>query len=440
MSQTKSIFINTISQILTKFITGFIGIAVRKLLAIYLGPAGLGEYLFVLTFVTVFGSIADFGTVLVTVRDAAKDKLHAPAIFGNVFWLRIVLSFLAMSCAVIIVRVLPENAVSENLRSLTIFGTVLILIFSTKASFSIIFQTLLRMEQWVIPEITASVLTLALTTIFIQRQKGLLELIGGLMLANIMAIIIAYFLSRRITKIDFHLQKKILSSLVINTIPMGGVLIVFSIYNKFDTVLLQSIKGPSTVGIYGIAYSIHDVLVLGAAYFMNVVLPILSEAISLNNKLGEQRTRQIFEKAFAVLFILGISMFIVIQITAPVIIAFIASPEFTRSILVLRILIFATLIAYFNHLTGYTLVALNKQKPFFFITVAALILNISTNLLLIPRLSEIGAALATIFTEALVFILTSALLFKTARLIPRPKAIPQIIRDLIKKRGEIFHE
>jgi O-antigen/teichoic acid export membrane protein len=221
---------------------------------------------------------------------------------------------------------------------------------------------------------------------------------------------------------------------------MGGVLIVFSIYNKFDTVLLQSIKGPSTVGIYGIAYSIHDVLVLGAAYFMNVVLPILSEAISLNNKLGEQRTRQIFEKAFAVLFILGISMFIVIQITAPVIIAFIASPEFTRSILVLRILIFATLIAYFNHLTGYTLVALNKQKPFFFITVAALILNISTNLLLIPRLSEIGAALATIFTEALVFILTSALLFKTARLIPRPKAIPQIIRDLIKKRGEIFHE
>ena len=74
MTLTKKVIVNTLSQMSTKTITVIIGIVVRKLLAVYLGPSGLGEHFFTITLATIFGSIADFGTVMITVERQPKIK------------------------------------------------------------------------------------------------------------------------------------------------------------------------------------------------------------------------------------------------------------------------------------------------------------------------------------------------------------------------------
>jgi len=79
-------------------------------------------------------------------------------------------------------------------------------------------------------------------------------------------------------------------------------------------------------------------------------------------------------------------------------------------VLVLRILVFATFIAYFNHLTGYSLIALGKQKVSLIVAIIALVWNVSLNLIFIPRYSYLAAAAITIATEGLVLILTSVYL------------------------------
>lgn len=416
------------------------GIVIRKLLAGYLGPAGLGEYFFTITLVTIFGSFADFGTAMITVREAAKDKDNAPSIFGAAFWLRIGFSTIATLLAGLTIIFILSPSIPSELKNISLFGLLLILIFSIKASLSIIFQTLLKMEQWSIPEISASLSTLFLTVIAIQTQGGLFEILGSLMIGNILAIVIAFFLSRHLVKIDFHPQKRIILPLVKNAIPMGGVLVVYSIYNKLDTVMLQTMMGSQAVGIYGVAYSVYDVLVLGAAYFMNTILPILSGTITKTDEESKNRSYQIFQKSFATLFVLAIGVFFTVGILAPIIIAIVSSPEFNESAKTLRLLAFATFIAYLNHLTGYTLVALNKQKTFFIITIIALATNISANLLLIPLFAQNGSALATVLTEGIVFVLTTVLIYKTNGWLPRPTSIFETARDLIKNRGKILNE
>ena len=440
MTLTKKVIVNTLAQMSTKTITVIIGIVVRKLLAVYLGPAGLGEYFFTITLATIFGSIADFGTVMITVREAAKDKANAPSIFGAAFWLRIGFSAVAMLLASLTILFILSSSISSELKNISLFGTLLILVFSTKASLSIVFQTLLKMEQWSIPEISASLFTFLLTFIAIQTQKGLFEILASLMLGNTLAIAAALFLSRRLVKINFRPQKRIILPLVKNAIPMGGVLVVYSIYNKLDTVMLQTMMGSQAVGIYGAAYSVYDVLVLGAAYFMNTILPILSGTITKTDEKSKNRSYRIFQKSFATLFFLATVVFLAVVVLAPIIIAIIASPEFNQSTEALRILAFAIFISYLNHLTGYTLVVLNKQKTFFIITIVALFTNIISNFFLIPLFAQNGSALATVLTEGVVFVLTTALIYKTNGWLPRPSSIPETARDLILNRGKILNE
>lgn len=438
MTRTKIILVNTLAQGVTKIITVGIGIITRKLLAVYLGPAGIGEYLFVLTFVAIFGSIADMGTVLITVRDAAKDKLKAPSLLGGVFWLRLILSSIATFIAAFIMWILPSSNITESLRLLTIFGSLLIIVFSMKASLGIVFQVFLKMEQWVVPEIISSIVTLILIIVSIYSQGSLFQIVGSVMVANVIATITAFLLTQKIIRINFQLNKNEIISIFKNALPMGGVLIVFSIYNKSDMLLLQTIKGSQAVGIYGVAYSVYDVLVLGAAYFMNTVLPLLSETYNQkgNNK---EIAHSIYQKSFATLFCLAIIMAFLTEILAPFIISVIATPEFINSVFILRILTIGTFIAYFNHLTGYTLVVLNHQRAYFAITIIALGINVIGNLILIPLFFEKGSAIMTVITEGVVFILTSVLIYKIQGWLPDLRAIPKTVLDVLKNRGAVFY-
>lgn len=440
MNLSQKVVFNTVIQIVSKATTVLFALLTTILLIGYLGKEGYGDYMYVITLAVIFGNFADWGTATIGVREASRAKEKQGRVLANIFLVRLVLAFGAALLMTLAALLIPlRTAEPVILRKAIMLGTLVLILFTTKAFFGIVFQTKLAMQNLAAADITASALIFLISWFFVRQQFGLLPLIGAVILANIFAVFIAWILAQKTIKLDFRLDRPFVKKLIQESLPMGAILLIFTIDNKIDTIMLGSIKGSGPVGIYAVAYRIYDVLILGAAYLMNALLPILSQYADISR--WENRLKRIYQKAFDVLLLMGIGVVLAIWIFSPLVVKVITQQrfsEFTDAILVLRILSLALFLAYFNHLTGFTVVALGRQRPYFFIALTALIFNVFANLMVIPRFSYYGAAAVTALTEGLLLLITTIFIFRLLKIIPSVVQFPKTAIQLIKQKGKIF--
>ena len=436
MTLSHPVAYNTFVQILGKAVTLIFGITTTALLTNYLGSAGFGDYIFALSFVAIFSGIADWGTTLITVKEAAREEKNQGQLFANVLLLRFGLSILAMLAVWLVIFFFPLVSANQDfLRRLVILSSTLIVIFGLKTSLGIIFQTKLKMGRGAVVDLTASLATLIFSFLIIKISGSLFSLIGVIILANLVALLLAFFLVRPLTSLNFTFSLPILRRITHEALPMGGTLILYSVYNRFDILILQVIKGSQTVGIYGLAYRIYEILILGAFYFMNSLLPIIAKE---NDK---SKLCQIFQNTLDILILGGGFAFLGTAVFAPLAIKIVAWQkfgEFFISIPLLRILGLAVFVSFLNHLNGYTIVVLGEQRKYFFIALVALFFNLTANLLFIPTFSYFAAAWITVLTELLVFGLTSFLLFRKLKFIPNFLSFPKTGWELLKNLCQNF--
>lgn len=440
MDLSQKVAFNTVVQIATKAITVVFGLLVTILLTNYLGREGFGDYMYVIALAIIFGAFADWGTATIGVREAAKERKKEGRALANIFLVRLAFSIVAALIMIIAAVVIPLQTTHPLLVRKAIMLGSLILVFNTlRASLLVIFQTKLQLQKQSVVDIAISFLILLISLFFVRQKLGLIPLIGAVVLANFVGIIIGFLLATKTIKFDWQVDQQFIRRLLVESFPMGAILLIFTIDNKIDTVMLGSIKGSGAVGIYAVAYRIYDVLVLGAAYFMIALLPILSRYSDLTR--WKEKLRRIYQKSFDFMFLMGIVVVIGVWLFAPLAVKLITQKklfEFSDSVAVLRLLGLALFLAYLNHLTGYTIVALGKQRRYFFIALSALIFNVVANALVIPLYSYYGAATVTILTEGIVLIITSIFIFRLLGFIPSPFRFPRTIIDFIEKRGKIF--
>jgi O-antigen/teichoic acid export membrane protein len=439
MHLSQKVAFNTIAQILAKIITVAFGLALMILLTSHLGRDGYGDYMYILTLVVIFGSFTDWGTATIGVREAAKNPKKQDEILLNVCFVRLFLVCLGALLMIAAGYFLPLKTAHPLLVRQGIFiGSLILMIFALKASFGLIFQTKLQMQKLAMADILASGLVLLLSWFFLKWQFGLTSLILAVLLANIIAVIVAGFLALRIINFKWHFNPAFLKKFLLESLPMGAILLMFTVDNKIDTVMLGSLKGSGAVGIYAVSYRIYDVLILGAAYLMNSLLPVISRYA---RQQGQAKLRIIYQKSFDVLFLMAIVVLILSFAFSPFIVKFLTQNNFSQfadSVLVLKILSLAIFFSYFNHLTGYTIVGLGKQRSYFSVAFFALGFNVLANLIIIPRLSYYGAALVTVLTEGLVLVITMFFIARFLKITPSLFTFPKTLFQLIKNKGKIF--
>ena len=432
MDASSQVAKNTSVQILGRVVVVIATVITTAILTRFLGASGYGNYIFITSFVALFTAISDWGTGIISIREAAKESKGGEKVFGNALVLRFIFALASFLAVNLLARILPQF---QDLILVATIASVLLFLHSFRTSFHIVFQAKLRFENQALAEVLISTTFLLFLFLPLSIGLNLPWVMLFLVIANLLGTALALILARRLTRFDLGLEKPILRKILSASIPTGALLLIFSIYNRIDIFILQAIKGSVSVGIYGLAYKIHDNLILGAAFLMAALFPLLSRyAADLNSK---TKLAVIYQKTFDVLFLLGGGMVFIFFIFAPLIIKAVGGEEFFESILVLRILVFATLLAYFNHLTGYTLIALGKQRASLTVAVVALIWNVGLNLVFIPRYSSLAAAGVTVATEGLVLFLTSFYLAKTFNLKPS-LTFPKTLVEIIKTRGKIF--
>ena len=426
MSLKRIVALNTFWQFLAKAIGVGFSLITIALLTNYLGLDGYGDYMFITSAVVIFGGLTDWGTATIGVREAARATKDRPLLLGNLIALRFLLALFSILFFIVFAFLFPFKTGNLNLVRLGLLvSSLLLLTNNLKSSFGIAFQSSLKMQKQALVQVATAFLVFVFTFTFIRLEFGFIWLIFTLVLASASTVFLAAFIFFRQEKVILRLDKKITRELLVESLPMGLILIFFTLDRQIDTILLGAIKGSGAVGIYALSGRINGVVLLGAAFLMNALLPVLSQV-----KDKREKVQKIFGRVFWLIFLMGFLAGVLVFVFSPLMIKLLTRSsflEFSSSVLVLRIFSLSLFFSYFNHLTGYTLVAFGKQRSYLLVAGIALVFNVVANLWAINSYSFLGAAWVTVITEVIVFVLTFLLLKQQLNLYPKSKPKELII-------------
>ncbi len=395
---------NTFFQVFAKTVSVVGGIVLAYVLGRRFGESGFGVYTFVMSFVLFFGNLSDWGTSLIAVREASKaDEEKRKKIFTTSLITRFSLSILSFLLLNILVRLNPSW---RDFTLTTTIASFVLFFLSLKTSLSIVFQTKLRFDAISFIEIVSTLGFVGVSVLLLLSGGGIDQVMAAWVLSTTLAFVLGAFLVKtKLTPLFF--DKGVSLKIVKESFPTGALLIVSTIYNRADVVILQHFHSTSDVGVYGMAYKVYETVVFGASYIMNAMFPLLSKMYSS----GEvtQKLKEYMGRAFGSLLFVGILVAVLTYFAAPYL-PLVFQGKFDFSVLPLRILSFALVFSYLNHFVGYTLIAIGKQRAALVVAGGALVFNLALNILFVPQFSFIASSYLTITTEALVLLLSGFVL------------------------------
>ena len=176
------------------------------------------------------------------------------------------------------------------------------------------------------------------------------------------------------------------------------------LYGNLDTILIKYLMGDSLVGYYKIAMSLTMFVMPAIGIFSFIYLSEIKNYIENNNYkvLLQKRKQQLFLILFiTVLFSLFCLCF------NKYIIPFIYGVSSDKTVWTSVILSFSVMFNALSMVNSYTLVGMGKEHKILKITFIAAGVNVVGNLLLIPYIDILGAALASVLTQMFIFVYNS---------------------------------
>ncbi len=175
---------------------------------------------------------------------------------------------------------------------------------------------------------------------------------------------------------------------------VASALVGLLIFNS-DLILLRFLVNREAVGLYAVAYTlITFFLNMGAAYSLSL-LPTLTRTSSV-----PADHHRLYHTATAHVFALSLPVAIGGSLLARPIIELVFGAGYERSAAALAVLIWAIPLSLLRDVPVMALLAWGSERRIFRLTAWAAGLNIALNLVLIPRYGLLGAAAATVVTEA----------------------------------------
>lgn len=122
-------------------------------------------------------------------------------------------------------------------------------------------------------------------------------------IAALCQLILNWWYANRIEKIQFLFDRKYLKKLFFESLPYGVALFLSVVYFKIDIVLLSFLEPKDvanhSIAMYSLPMKIVEVLMVLGVFYLNSLLPSLSEAFHQNNT---EKVKHLLTKSFEVLF------------------------------------------------------------------------------------------------------------------------------------------
>lgn len=365
----------------------------------YLGVNNFGILSFAISFTGIFAVFIDFGLQELTIREVAKDNSLVNKYVSNILFIKLILIVIIFGIIIFSVNILD---LPVKTKEVTYIITLSICFTAVAQIFNSIFNALEKMEYVSIEKIIISLSLLLTGLLAIKLNLNVVQFSSIYVLTNFLALCYCIYVylkmpyKLRIEKDDYFLKKNLKEA-----IPFGLSSIFVVIYYYIDSVMLSIMVSESSVGIYNAAYRLaFAFLIIPSAYY-TALYPVMAKFCVIS----KDSLKNIYEKSFMHMIIIGLIMALVTNIMSEKIIEIMYGDEYLQSATALNILIWAVFFQYISHANFYVLNSTNKQAICTKITFVGMVVNILLNALIIPSYGYIGASLTTLATEAIVFML-----------------------------------
>ncbi len=406
MISPRSLASNFSIQLVGKALSVLVGLFAIAIITRVLGTESFGEYTTAVTYLQMFGVVVDFGLTLTLVVMISEKGVDEDRVVGNFFGLRLVSGLLLFSLAPLSVLALPY---SSTVQSAVLIGALAYFLMGGATMLVGIFQRHESMWRSALAELINRIVLLGFVCLFAWLRPGVVEMILAAVIANAIWLFAMIRLAKPFVKVSPRFEWKFWKTIFSRSWPIALSIIFNLLYLKGDILFLAYFRENTEVGLYGVAYRILDVLTVLPVMFMGLVLPTLVAAWSAN-KIHEFRRRT--AKTFDIFMLAIIPIVIGAQVVAPELVALIAGKDFVDAGPVLALLTLALIGVFISALYGHLIVAINKQRVMTWGYLFVAILSVAGYLWLIPDYGMWGAVWVTLFSEAVISILTFTVVYR----------------------------
>lgn len=197
--------------------------------------------------------------------------------------------------------------------------------------------------------------------------------------------------------LDLALLRRVLRE----SLPLAGTTVVGMFSHNFDLVLVGLWLGSASAGLYGAAYRVVWVPTILITAYHTALRPSLARGYleGLKSVEGLLKRSMRLSAAFAIGVIVGGTLL------AEDIVAFLFGRSYLEAVAPVRLLLGAFALLVMSRKYRLLLTCFNRQEVDFRIMATAAVLNVTANLLLVPRFGLRGAAVATLSSEVGILIL-----------------------------------
>lgn len=414
----KVLVANVVSQIAGKIILSIIGLFVVTQLCRYLSVDAFGSYTLAFSIVGFFCPLVEMGMNTIAVRDISQGRESAASLLTGILLIKLALT--AVSIVIIMLVCLVMNY-SPEVRHMTILAS-LTLVSTVLGTFEIFLIVLQKMYVLVLSQVLSNLVLLLSVLYLIRSTYPLQTIILSQVICAAMTYLLVIFVIRReiaFKKPDFSLMLPFGRS----SLQQGISGVIVSYFNSIDMVIISKLVGTGAVAYYGAAYRIIGLMIFVPHAVMMVLYPVL---LYFKSK-SDQDFIMIFKFSFYMLMLVAIPLATWITIYADPLIRFIYTGKYLNAVAALKILVWSGVFTFASFLAGYVLVIVHRQKFGIFVSISALVLNVSLNLLLIPVYGIEGASLVTVATELCVSLMLYIHIFRHEKLMPFSMKLARVL-------------
>ncbi len=213
---------------------------------------------------------------------------------------------------------------------------------------------------------------------------------------------------------------------LIESIPISIGYALFLLLTKVDQLMLERLVGFEPVGVYAISYKFSDVLGLSIT---SLALPYTTVLVTSYTR-DQQRFAQHTRRAIITAATLGALAVVGFTPTADNLISLLYGSEFISAGLSARLLVVSAGFSGISTVALAVLLAAKRLVGFPIAALAALVVKVCLNLVLIPHWGMNGAAVATVITEGGLMVVT-LMLVRAQVGVPKLLPLGELARQVV---------
>jgi O-antigen/teichoic acid export membrane protein len=359
---------------------------------------------------------------------ASAGPTHKQSFFSTIFLGNAAIAVLVTALFCIGVAIVPDGLLSPSVKKIVLLASLLIVARAVLAMYFNLLQvegkTLLLNALDVATKAAAILAVCSLA--FMWRRTAVVFFVGTVIAeVGVLFILLPDFWHRTGKKLGL-LDTQLLRKVIAFGLPLMWAELAWVVLDSGDRFLVRYFCGTEPVGYYAAAYNIATAMQGLMLTPLNLAFFPVCVGIWTNN--GEERTKAFLSRTLSYFMLVAVGVVAGTMLVSGDLIVILASRRYLQGRVLLPWLVAGLTICALQVFFKTALMLRKEPMKIAHVTTVAALFNIGLNLVLIPRLGILGAAVATFVSYALwIFLMARAAL----RVLPFPIDYAALARYLI---------